>query len=82
MTDDLNPDDIAAMRKEGDLRSYLRGLISGGRNQLANSQRPEAPRARPAPFHVRRPGAWPCGTAASGPTPAPCDDCRRSEATP
>lgn len=22
-----------------------------------------------------RPGAWPCGTAATGPTPAKCPDC-------
>ena len=24
-----------------------------------------------------RPAAWPCGTAATGPTPEPCTDCRK-----
>lgn len=26
---------------------------------------------------TRRPGAWPCGTAATGPTPQPCADCQK-----
>lgn len=26
---------------------------------------------------MTRPGAWPCGTAASGPTPKPCPDCTK-----
>lgn len=64
------PADIAAMREQGDLEAYLRGLIV---------RIPEQPKsAEPDPndqkriYHIPRKGAWPCGTAPSGPTPPPC----------
>jgi hypothetical protein len=65
---DLTPADIAAMREQGDLEAYLRGLT--GRSPAT----PKPAEAEPEPrgFHVPRPGAWPCGTAATGPTPPPC----------
>lgn len=67
------PEDIATARKEGDLAALL--LLAAGITPKAPRQRqptePEAPC-----FHIRRPGAWPCGTAATGPTPKPCTDCQ------
>lgn len=62
------PADIAAMREDGDLEAYLRALT--GRTPAKPKPAP-AERKKPA-FHIARPGAWPCGTAPSGPTPAPC----------
>jgi hypothetical protein len=64
-------EDIAALKSDGDLKDYFLTLI--GRAPAA----PKAARTEPAKpsYHIPRPGAWPCGTAASGPTPKPCDDC-------
>lgn len=68
---DINPTDIVALREQGDLKAYLLGL--GGRT-------PTAPRTGTGPdkpgYHIPRKGAWPCGTAASGPTPPPCTNCQ------
>ncbi|MGY4931597.1 hypothetical protein ACWD7T_10830 [Streptomyces sp. 900116325] len=64
------PEDIAAMRADGDLLDYIRSLT--GRPPKPRQSTPET--AKPQ-IHIRRPGAWPCGSAASGPTPAPCTDC-------
>lgn len=66
--------DIVAMREQGDLKAYLLSL--GGRTPTP--ERDTEP-AKP-PYHIPRPGAWPCGTAATGPTPPPCGDCK--EGTP
>lgn len=62
----LSPEDIAALRNDGDLESYLRSL--GG-----------APPPKPAPvepaaseepdYVIPHRGAWPIGSAPSGPTP-------------
>ncbi|WP_406501927.1 hypothetical protein OHA04_37445 [Streptomyces sp. NBC_01590] len=72
-----SPEDIAAARKEGDLTALL--LMAAGIAPKAPKQRQAEPE-KPC-FHIRRPGAWPCGTAASGPTPPPCNDCQnRKEA--
>ncbi|MGV9888347.1 hypothetical protein [Streptomyces sp. NPDC003395] len=64
-------EDVAAMRAEGSLREYF---------QVLTGRAPAKPKPEladePPKYHIRRPGAWPCGTAASGPTPAPCTDCR------
>ena len=62
-------EDIAVMRAEGSLREYFELLI--GRPPA----KPKPATAEPAPpaYHIPRPGAWPCGTAASGPTPPPCN---------
>jgi hypothetical protein len=60
--------DIAAMREDGDLLSYLISLT--GRTP----SKPKSAQAEPTEpgYHIARPGAWPCGTAASGPTPPAC----------
>jgi hypothetical protein len=64
---DIDPADIVAMREEGDLTAYLLSL--GGLSRTAHSTpaEPEEP-----PYHIPRKGAWPCGTAPTGPTPPPC----------
>ncbi|MEU4502619.1 hypothetical protein [Streptomyces sp. NPDC024089] len=73
-----SPEDIAAARKEGDLTALL--LMAAGIEPKAPKQRQADEPEKPC-FHIRRPGAWPCGTAASGPTPPPCNDCQnRKEA--
>ncbi|MFE6785145.1 hypothetical protein ACFVFF_23100 [Streptomyces sp. NPDC057680] len=63
-------DDITALREQGDLLGYLKSLTGRPPKQRQASE-PEAPC-----YHIARPGAWPCGTAASGPMPGPsCPDC-------
>jgi hypothetical protein len=62
--------DIAVMREQGDLKAYLLGL--GGRTPLA--AKPTAEPDKPS-YHIPRKGAWPCGTAPSGPSPKPCGNC-------
>lgn len=66
-----DPADLAAMREEGDLLPYLISLT--GRTPSKPKQAETEP-AKPS-YHIPRPGAWPCGTAATGPTPPPCGDC-------
>ncbi|CAM5618749.1 hypothetical protein [Streptomyces aurantiogriseus] len=65
-------DDLAAVREEGSLVALF--------TQLAGKTLPQQPTAdeptdEKPPYHIPRPGAWPCGTAASGPTPPPCGSC-------
>ena len=60
--------DIAAMREDGDLLSYLISLT--GRTPA--KPKPAVAEPEDPGYHVARPGAWPCGTAPSGPTPPPC----------
>jgi hypothetical protein len=67
-----DPADLAAMREEGDLLPYLISL-TGRTPAKPKSAEPE-PAAEPS-YHIPRPGAWPCGTAATGPTPKPCTTC-------
>jgi hypothetical protein len=64
-------EDIAALKSDGDLKDYFLTLI--GRTPAA----PKAVRAEPAKpsYHIPHKGAWPCGTAATGPTPKPCGGC-------
>ncbi|WP_432027416.1 hypothetical protein [Streptomyces sp. 1222.5] len=67
----FHEDDLAAIREEGSLVALF--------TQLAGKTLPkpiEAPEDDEPTFHIPRPGAWPCGTAPSGPTPPPCTDCR------
>ena len=69
--------DIVAMREQGDLKAYLLSL--GGltpKNVAVAEQAPPKPS-----YHIARKGAWPCGTAATGPTPPPCTDCQTGETT-
>ena len=67
---DLTPEDFAAARKDGqgDLTRLL--LLAAG---LSPSKPPKQRDAEPdAPcYHIASPGAWPCGTAATGPSPGP-----------
>lgn len=68
---DFNPgrdevEDVAAMKREGDLSAYLRNQIRAGRDR--RSKPAPAPAPRPPGY---RPGAWPTG--ASPPDPQPPD---------
>ena len=67
----IDPDDIAALRADGDLVSYLLSLT--GRTPA--KPKPAATEPPEPAYHIPRPGAWPCGTAPSGPTPPPCGSC-------
>ncbi|MEU9436559.1 hypothetical protein [Streptomyces sp. NPDC048252] len=62
------PADIAAMREDGDLEAYLRALTG----RVPKQPKPAAAEPNDPGYHIARPGAWPCGTAATGPTPPPC----------
>jgi hypothetical protein len=66
---DVDTADIVAMRQQGDLKAYLLSLAS-----RTPAPAPAEETSRPG-YHIRRPGAWPCGTAATGPTPPPCGSC-------
>lgn len=74
---DIRPEDIAAMRAEGTLRDYIR--MTTGR-PVVTTPEPDVEDAPPC-YHIARPGAWPCGTAASGPTPGPTCPCCTKERT-
>lgn len=69
---DIDTADIVAMREQGDLKAYLLSLA--GRTPASAAAEPATPL-----YHIPRKGAWPCGTAASGPTPVPCHDCTPKE---
>lgn len=68
-------EDIVAAREEGDLTALL--LMAAGITPTAEKKQAEP--EKPC-YHVRRPGAWPCGTAATGPTPQPCAACKGAAA--
>ncbi|MGQ5576722.1 hypothetical protein [Streptomyces sp. ECR3.8] len=69
----INTDDIAALREQGDLKAYL--LALAGLAQQEEGSEPDQPG-----YHIPRKGAWPCGTAATGPTPSPCSNCQEGTA--
>jgi hypothetical protein len=62
----LSPEDIAALRKDGDLESYLRSLTGAPPPKPAPTE-PVAPEE--PDYVIPHRGAWPIGTTASGPTP-------------
>ncbi len=63
---DASRDDIAAMRRQGDLRAYLRAQIAAGATRRDHKPQPATPR----PGH--RPGAWPAGSQPpAAPPPIP-----------
>lgn len=62
---DFDADDVAAMRKQGDFRAFLRQQIADG-NARRNAK-PATPAPSPPGYS---PGAWPAGT--QPPDPAPC----------
>lgn len=65
-------EDIAAMRKQGDLGDYLRSVIA---NVPAPAKPKPALAAVESPgYRIAHTGGWPLGTAATGPTPPP-DTC-------
>ena len=66
-------EDVAAMRADGSLREYFQYLT--GRPPAKPTAEPEPAGDKPK-YHIPRKGAWPCGTAPSGPTPRPCNDCQ------
>ena len=63
----IDPADIAAMRADGSLHEFLQFLTG----RAPARPKPQA-KDKPPAYHIARPGAWPCGTAATGPTPGPC----------
>jgi len=67
---DIDSADIVAMREQGDLKAYLLALAGRTPTQPKPATEPDKPA-----YHIPRPGAWPCGTAATGPTPPPCGSC-------
>ncbi|CAM5601771.1 hypothetical protein [Streptomyces coeruleorubidus] len=73
---ELSIEEVAELRKDpASFREYLRHIT--GRKVEAPSPAQPAKAEQPKPkYHIPRLGAWPCGTAASGPTPPPCNDCR------
>ncbi|GAA2803421.1 hypothetical protein [Streptomyces showdoensis] len=73
---ELTPEDFAEARKDGngDLTRLL--LLAAGITPKAPRQRTASPEPEQPCYHIARPGAWPCGTAATGPMPGPsCPDC-------
>lgn len=72
MAEQPTVEDIAELRAQGDLHAYLLGLLGRTPEKPPATRRaePETPG-----YHIPRKGAWPCGTAPSGPTPPPCGSC-------
>lgn len=65
-------DDLAAVREEGSLVDLFTQLAG---KTLPKTAAEDEPEDKKPGYHIPRPGAWPCGTAASGPTPPPCGNC-------
>lgn len=65
-------DDLAAVREEGSLVDLFTQLAG---KTLPKPVTEDEPEAKKPSYHIPRPGAWPCGTAPSGPTPPPCGNC-------
>ena len=65
-------DDLAAVREEGSLVDLFTQLAG---KTLPKPVTEDEPETKKPGYHIPRPGAWPCGTAASGPTPPPCGNC-------
>lgn len=73
------PEDIAALRADGDLEGFLLSLTG------ASPKPPPVEPAAPAEpdYVIPHKGAWPIGSAPSGPTPThgkcTCPKCSRKE---
>ncbi|MEU1273040.1 hypothetical protein [Streptomyces sp. NPDC005799] len=77
---ELRIEDIAELRKDPDsFRDYLRHLTGRAVVAPVETSGPDD-EPEPAAYHIPRKGAWPCGTAATGPTPAPCGNCQEGTA--
>ena len=71
---ELTREDIAEARRQGDVAALV--LMAAGRTLKATKKKPAAGAEPDKPnYHIPRKGAWPCGTAPSGPTPPPCGNC-------
>jgi hypothetical protein len=65
-------EDLEAVIAEGSLVDLFASLAG---KPIPKQAAPEED--APPPYTIPRPGAWPIGTAATGPTPGcPCPDCR------
>lgn len=71
---ELTREDIAEARKQGDVAALV--LMAAGRTLKTAKKKPADAEPDKPGYHIPRKGAWPCGTAPSGPTPPPCDDCK------
>ena len=67
MTGQFRAEDLEAVIAEGSLVDLFTALAG---KQIAKPE-PLADDEKPL-YHIPRKGAWPCGTAPSGPTPPPC----------
>ena len=75
MTGDFSPEDLAEIRRQGDIGSLFATLLGKPLPQQQAAVEDEEPG-----YHIARPGAWPCGTAPCGPPPgATCPDCAPSD---
>lgn len=61
---DVGPEDMAALRREGDRGRFFRDLIAEGKSRRTTPPKPVAPRP---PGH--KPGAWPAGARPPDPPP-------------
>jgi hypothetical protein len=61
---DISPEDVRDMRRQGDLRAFLRQQMAEGN---ARREKPAPAVAPKPPGH--RPGAWPAGTRPPDPPP-------------
>lgn len=68
---ELSIDDVTALRKQGDLRAYLR---QAGGHTAASTPKPALAAVPDPGYRIAHVGGWPLGTAATGPTP-PADAC-------
>ena len=72
MNQRLDAEDLAAVRGEGSLVALFTALAG---RQIADPELDVVVEDK-SKYHIPRKGAWPCGTAPSGPTPPPCTDCQ------
>lgn len=73
----LSSEDVSAMRRQGDLKAFMRQAIKSGQQSHRETVRPAVPSLPPSPGHV--PGAWPVGPTdgdASDRITCKCDRCR------
>lgn len=74
---DVNLEDVSAMRREGDFKAFMRQAIRTGQHTQRKNLRPAAPSLPSAAGHI--PGAWPVGPAdpdANNRTTCICDRCQ------
>ncbi|WP_060887639.1 hypothetical protein [Streptomyces caniscabiei] len=66
----VHRDDIAALRKEDDLKAYMRSLLRPTRPTDRAPKRRRKPMWGAIPIPAdHKPGAWPAGTQPPGPAP-------------